>query len=82
MGKQNLPGEISSSDMMSFLEFKGWAFDRQKGDHHIHTRAGYRSIPVPHPMMLNTRRTGLFYDILREADSNKKEFAAWYRSRG
>lgn len=80
MGKQGLPGEIASQDMMDFLVYRGWRHDRNAGDHRIYVKQGERSIPVPHPEKLNTRRKGLFYDILREMGSNKKGFAEWYNA--
>lgn len=34
-------------ELIKLLEQKGWKLDRVRGSHHMMTKQGYRTIPVP-----------------------------------
>jgi predicted RNA binding protein YcfA (HicA-like mRNA interferase family) len=38
---------MSGKQLAELLIKKGWVLSRVKGSHHIFTKEGYRSIPVP-----------------------------------
>jgi predicted RNA binding protein YcfA (HicA-like mRNA interferase family) len=38
---------MNGKDLSTILRENGWTLDRVKGSHHIYTKPGKRSIPVP-----------------------------------
>ena len=38
---------MTANEIVEKLEAHGWTFDRMKSSHHIYSKEGFRSIPVP-----------------------------------
>jgi predicted RNA binding protein YcfA (HicA-like mRNA interferase family) len=42
-----MPGEVRFSRVSKMLEAKGYRLTRVSGSHHVFTKAGARSVPIP-----------------------------------
>ena len=42
-----MPGEKRFSEVQKMMEAKGYALARVSGSHHVFTKAGARSVPIP-----------------------------------
>jgi predicted RNA binding protein YcfA (HicA-like mRNA interferase family) len=42
-----MPGEVRFSEVSRMLEAKGYRLTRVNGSHHVFTKPGARSVPIP-----------------------------------
>lgn len=57
---------MTGKQLKKFLEEHGWSLDRISGSHHIMTREGYRSVPIPIHGTTDLPK-GLIHSIMKQA---------------